>query len=161
MSGSTHGDRKLRSPAVNETASPNDAAVPSIGAPGPPSGDGAGAPAAPDFVERRRRRRAGPLVQWFYALKYRAFRGERRARDGRPGLIMLQIDALSYADLRRALDLGYCPTIARLVADGGHSLRRWFCGLPSATPTARPGSSTARTTGSRRSASTTRRSGAW
>jgi hypothetical protein len=108
--------------------------VPSIGAPVPPSGDGAGATAAPGFVERRRRRRAGPLVRWFYALKYRAFRRERRARDGRAGLIMLQIDALSYADLRRALDFGYCPTIARLIADGGHSLRRWFCGLPSATP---------------------------
>jgi len=47
---------------------------------------------------------------------------------------MLQIDALAYADLRRALDLGYCPTIARVLAEGGHTLRRWFCGLPSATP---------------------------
>jgi hypothetical protein len=66
-------------------------------------------------------------------VKYRAFRRERRPPDGRRGLIMLQIDALAYADLRRALELGYCPTIARLLADG-HVLRRWFCGLPSATP---------------------------
>ena len=46
---------------------------------------------------------------------------------------MLQIDALAYSDLRRALELGLCPTIARLLRDD-HALRRWFCGLPSATP---------------------------
>ena len=46
---------------------------------------------------------------------------------------MLQIDALAYADLRRALELGLCPTIARLLRED-FALRRWFCGLPSATP---------------------------
>ena len=46
---------------------------------------------------------------------------------------MLQIDALAYADLRRALELGLCPTISRLLREG-FALRRWFCGLPSATP---------------------------
>ncbi|MDQ6635962.1 MAG: alkaline phosphatase family protein, partial [Gemmatimonadota bacterium] len=76
----------------------------------------------------------GPLLRFYYALKYRAFRGEKRPRDDRRGLVMLQIDALAYADLRRALELGYCPTIARLMHEEGHSLRRWFCGLPSATP---------------------------
>jgi hypothetical protein len=46
---------------------------------------------------------------------------------------MLQIDALAYSDLRRALELGLCPTISRLLREE-HALRRWFCGLPSATP---------------------------
>jgi hypothetical protein len=46
---------------------------------------------------------------------------------------MLQIDALAYSDLRRALELGLCPTISRLLREG-FGLRRWFCGLPSATP---------------------------
>jgi len=46
---------------------------------------------------------------------------------------MLQIDALAYSDLRRALELGLCPTISRLMREG-FVLRRWFCGLPSATP---------------------------
>ena len=83
--------------------------------------------------------RASALLHWYYSVKYRAFRRERRPPDRRRGLIMLQIDALAYADLRRALELGYCPTIARLVqGEQGHppafSLRRWFCGLPSATP---------------------------
>ena len=76
----------------------------------------------------------GPLLRWYYAVKYRAFRRERRPRDERRGVVMLQIDALSYADLRRALQLGACPTIARLLRTEGFHLRRWFCGLPSATP---------------------------
>jgi len=87
-----------------------------------------------EFVERRRQPRAGPLLQWYYTLKYRPFRRERRAHDGRRGLLALQIDALAYADLRRALKRGYCPTISRLLRENQYTLRRWFCGLPSATP---------------------------
>jgi hypothetical protein len=49
-------------------------------------------------------------------------------------LIALQIDALAYAELRRAIELGYCPTITKMVREEGYTLRRWFCGLPSATP---------------------------
>jgi len=47
---------------------------------------------------------------------------------------MLQVDALAYSDLRRAIERGYCPTIQRLLEEQGFDLRRWFCGLPSATP---------------------------
>ena len=54
--------------------------------------------------------------------------------DGRRGLVVLQIDALAYADLRRALELGYCPTLSTLLRRHDFALRRWFCGLPSATP---------------------------
>lgn len=74
------------------------------------------------------------LLRWYYAVKYRAFRRERRADVECRGLIALQIDALAYADLRRAIEGGHCPTIARLAADESYVLRRWFCGLPSATP---------------------------
>lgn len=74
------------------------------------------------------------LLHWYYALKYRVFRGERRPPDGRHGLVALQIDALAYAELRRAIELGYCPEIARMVHEEGYVLRRWFCGLPAATP---------------------------
>ncbi len=86
------------------------------------------------MVERRRRKRMGPLLRWYYSIKYWPFRRERRARDDRRGLIVLQIDALAYSDLRRALKLGYCPTISRLLKDEEFGIRRWFCGLPSATP---------------------------
>jgi type I phosphodiesterase/nucleotide pyrophosphatase len=44
------------------------------------------------------------------------------------------MDALAYVELRRAIELGYCPTISRMVREEGYTLRRWFCGLPSATP---------------------------
>jgi hypothetical protein len=103
---------------VNEIAIPNDA------------------PSSIKVSERSSRRAArhARLLQWWYGLKYRVFRRERRPRDGRRGLIVLQLDALAYADLRRALELGYCPTLARLIDEEGFTLRRWFSGLPSATP---------------------------
>src|SRR3712207_1748217 len=119
MSGSTHGERKLSSPAVKEIATPSDAPS-SIELP----------PGSSSRADDRRAR----ALQWWYGLKYRVFRRERRPRDGRRGLIVLQIDALAYADLRRALELGYCPTLARLMREDGYLLRRWFSGLPSATP---------------------------
>jgi hypothetical protein len=84
--------------------------------------------------ERRSRPRAGPLLRFYYRNKYRLFAREKRPHDGRRGLIMLQIDALAHSDLLRALDRGYCPTIARLLRDGDFGIRQWFCGLPSATP---------------------------
>ena len=84
-------------------------------------------------MERRARARAGPLLRWYYRTKYRPFAREKRPRPPQRGLIMLQIDALAYSDLRRALELGLCPTISRLLREG-FALRRWFCGLPSATP---------------------------
>src|SRR5512144_2174787 len=103
MSGSTHGERKLATPAPNA------------------------AMGATTSVRSR-------FLRWYFALKYRVFRRERRPNDGRRGLIMLQIDALAYAELRRAIELGYCPTISQMVREEGYTLRRWFCGLPSATP---------------------------
>src|SRR5881628_1689390 len=74
------------------------------------------------------------FLGWYYAMKYRVFRRERRPRDGKRGLVMLQIDALAYVELRRAIELGYCPTISNMVREEGYTMRRWFCGLPSATP---------------------------
>jgi hypothetical protein len=85
-------------------------------------------------TERRRRPRAGPLLSLYYRTKYRLFRREKRPHDGRRGLIMLQIDALAYSDLIRAIDRGYCPTIEKLLKQDDFELRKWFCGLPSATP---------------------------
>ena len=79
-------------------------------------------------------RRGSRFLRWYFALKYRVFRRERRPDDGKRGLVMLQIDALPYAELRRAIELGYCPTISQMVRQEGNTLRRWFCGLPSATP---------------------------
>jgi hypothetical protein len=85
-------------------------------------------------TERRSTPRAGPLLRAYYNLKYRPFKREKRVHDGRRGLVALQIDALAYADLIRALERGYCPQIKSLLEKGDFQLRRWFCGLPSATP---------------------------
>jgi hypothetical protein len=85
-------------------------------------------------TDRRAYRRAGPFLRRYYALKYRAFARERRPHDTRRGLIMLQVDALAFTDLERALEKGYCPTIGKLLTDQRFVLRRWFSGLPSATP---------------------------
>jgi hypothetical protein len=85
-------------------------------------------------VERRTRRRAGPLLRWYYRLKYRLFERERHPHDGRRGLLVLQVDALAYADFRRASHLGYLPTISRLMREEGYRVHRWFCGLPATTP---------------------------
>src|ERR1041385_114093 len=119
MSGSTHGERKLASPAPNAIATPT-----------PP----ANRSSDQDETRPRERRRKSRLLAWYFAVKYRVFRRERRPPDERRGLVMLQIDALAYAELRRAIELGYCPTIERMVREEGYTLRRWFCGLPSATP---------------------------
>ena len=131
MSGNTHGDRKLSNPAVNEITTPNEtASIPSSDADA--SAPAHGAPGREDAAGGASMRRR--LLRWYYGLKYRVFRRERRPRDGRRGLIVLQIDALAYAELRRAIELGYCPTITKMVRAEGYILRRWFCGLPSATP---------------------------
>jgi len=87
-----------------------------------------------EAVDRRRRPRFGSLLRLYYACKYRPFARERRAHDGRRGLLVLQVDALAYADLRRAVHAGYCPTLARLLRSEGFQLRRWFCGMPATTP---------------------------
>lgn len=86
------------------------------------------------MTERRRHPRAGPLLRWYYSAKYHLFRREKRPHDGSRGLIMLQIDALAHSDFLRAMERGYLPTISRLLQRDDFELRRWFCGLPSATP---------------------------
>jgi hypothetical protein len=118
MSGSTHGDRKLATPAPKATANPTSPVT---------------SYESPD-VDRRGTPRANRALRWYYSVKYRLFRREQRPRDGKRGLVMLQLDALAYVELRRAIELGYCPTISKMVREEGYTLRRWFCGLPSATP---------------------------
>src|SRR5688500_19559131 len=99
MSGRTHGERKLNRPAVNEIARPK-VALSSMPAPGSP---GVGRPTKSDEgrADGNLGRRA---LRWYYRLKYAPFRHERQGGDGRRGAVVLQIDALAYADLRRAIE---------------------------------------------------------
>lgn len=75
-------------------------------------------------LRRSRRRFLGPARRRFLA-----------AGDaGRvPGVVFLQIDGLSGAALRRAVDAGRMPTVARWLADGSHRLLPWYTGAASQT----------------------------
>lgn len=97
---------------------------------------------SPNRWKRLRRR----LYRVYYRIKYFPFAKERRQRRKTPrgsaypsderGFVAIQIDALSYDDLVRALERGFAPNIARLLRRGAHDLRPYPAGLPSATPAA-------------------------
>src|SRR5207237_8370366 len=106
MSGNTHGDRKLSNPAVNEITTPNEtASIPSSDADA--SALPHGAPGREDAAGGASMRRR--LLRWYYGLKYRVFRRERRPRDGRRGLIVLHLHARAYADPRRPTEPDHAP----------------------------------------------------
>ncbi|MDH3439093.1 MAG: oxidoreductase, partial [Betaproteobacteria bacterium] len=50
-----------------------------------------------------------------------------------PGLVMIQIDGLSQAELERALDMGEVPFLRRLIDREQYRLHRHYAGLPSTT----------------------------
>src|SRR5689334_21521342 len=102
MSGSTQGERKLASPAPKAIGS-------AMSEPNKPSAGAAGSGGNENGGDPRLRSGGHRFLEWYFALKYRVFRRERRPDDGRRGLVMLQIDALAYVELRRAIELGYCP----------------------------------------------------
>jgi hypothetical protein len=86
------------------------------------------------WVQRLRHR----FYQAYYRLKYRPFRARRRAEGDTPGrgFLGIQIDALAFEDLERALEGGHMPFLRRLIDRNGWELRRYPAGLPSATPAA-------------------------
>jgi len=51
-----------------------------------------------------------------------------------PGLVLLQIDGLSNAELQRALDSNRMPFLARLLRDEHYGRLPMYSGLPSSTP---------------------------
>jgi uncharacterized membrane protein YvlD (DUF360 family) len=60
------------------------------------------------------------------------------AETGR-GLVMLEIDGLSYWHMKRALDEGYMPETKQLVEELGYTLTRVDCGIPSQTSACQAG----------------------
>jgi hypothetical protein len=69
--------------------------------------------------------------------------GEARLQNGEPlehhssecdrGLVLLQIDGLSYGRLKEAMDKGYAPNLKKVVNSGDYKLEKYFSGLPSVT----------------------------
>ena len=65
--------------------------------------------------------------------------GPRSDRKPLRGLLILQVDGLSYYSLRQVLDRGRMPTVSSMLAKGTHQLHRWHCGIPSNTPAVQAG----------------------
>ena len=78
---------------------------------------------------------------FYQSIIYRLGRrfGPRSGRKPLRGLLILQVDGLSYTSLRQVLDRGRMPTISSMLARGSHRLHRWHCGIPSNTPAVQAG----------------------
>ncbi len=78
---------------------------------------------------------------FYQSLLYRIGRrfGPRPERPPARGLLILQVDGLARAGLRRALARGRLPAVSAMLARGTHTLRSWHCGIPSNTPAVQAG----------------------
>ncbi|MBI2848597.1 MAG: alkaline phosphatase family protein [Chloroflexi bacterium] len=54
-------------------------------------------------------------------------------------IIIIQVDALGYDNLQKALSLGYLPHLSRLINSHHYTLERWRPGVPSDTPPVQSG----------------------
>ncbi len=68
--------------------------------------------------------------------RLQSFRG---AREPGRGLVILEIDGLSYWHMRYALAAGMLPTLAQMMREDGYMLSRVECGLPSETAACQAG----------------------
>ena len=59
--------------------------------------------------------------------------------DAGRGVVMLEIDGLSYWHLKKAVEDGYMPTIKKLIDEQGYQISRAECGIPSSTPACQAG----------------------
>jgi hypothetical protein len=94
-------------------------------------------------LARRVRDLIGALNELYYAQKYGAL-AQRLGRpsvhpDQRRGLLIIQIDGLSYDHIVQALTTGAMPYLGRLLAEHRLSIAPWRCGLPSTTPAVQAG----------------------
>jgi len=78
---------------------------------------------------------------FFQSIIHRLGRSFGPRSDHKPlrGLLILQIDGLSHASLKLALERGRMPTISSMLAKGSHRLHQWHCGIPSNTPAVQAG----------------------
>lgn len=58
---------------------------------------------------------------------------EHYASEKDRGLILLQIDGLSYESLLKSIDKGYAPNLKKIIESGNYNLKNYFCGLQSIT----------------------------
>lgn len=67
--------------------------------------------------------------------KRQRFTGDAQGR----GLVMLEIDGLSYHHLKKAIAEGRMPTLQRIIEQEGYTLSRVDCGIPSQTSACQAG----------------------
>ena len=72
-------------------------------------------------------------------LKRRTDKGKLENKNGKPGFVFLEIDGLSEAVLRLAIDKGKMPFLADLVNKGSHTIRGWETDLSSQTGASQAG----------------------
>jgi len=65
--------------------------------------------------------------------------GQKPERTDKPGVLFLEIDGLSEPVLRRAINDGRVPTLARWLETGSHRLVSWECDLSSQTSASQAG----------------------
>jgi hypothetical protein len=83
------------------------------------------------------------LASWYYRRKFgtaaqqlgRLPQDEHKGR----GFIIVEIDGLAHDFLRKAMNAGFMPYLARLIQRRRLRLARWRCGLPSTTPASQAG----------------------
>jgi uncharacterized membrane protein YvlD (DUF360 family) len=78
----------------------------------------------------------------FYAVmmnKFSTLTRPRYARRGERGLVLLQIDGLSYESLKAALRAGKMPYLNAMIKRRTAGLRKWFSGLPAQTSAVQAG----------------------
>jgi len=78
----------------------------------------------------------------FYAnlVKRQAARqGETLEGEDTRGVVMLEIDGLSYWHIQKAIEDGYMPNIKELMDKRGYKVSRVDCGLPATTPACQAG----------------------
>jgi len=59
-------------------------------------------------------------------------------KDSR-GLLMVEIDGLSYKIIQEAIDEGYMPNMKKLIDEAGYQISHVDCGLPATTPACQAG----------------------
>ena len=80
---------------------------------------------------RRRARRAFSRSEWL-----RRILGERVSRESahQPGILLIQIDGLSFRQFERAISEGHLPFVSSLIQREKYKLNTFYSGLPSTTP---------------------------
>ncbi len=74
-----------------------------------------------------------------YSVIVRRVVNRKRADDEPKGIVMLEIDGLSFTRLKKAVKTGHMPFVKELLESGKYSVRPYDCGVPSQTSSCQAG----------------------